>query len=162
MANIFKTANALLRFAASRLPGLDSLFVMERSDRSPRSTPQSPKMSRGTFTFKERFAVTSEYKRATWHNLYGKVVISVAPATSFLFRSEAVWPLRSYDEAVLKGIRDVLDVSEFYSRIGAEFVLLEIGWRDEESYWDSYYNAARKATEEILRKIEASLVRART
>ena len=104
--------------------------------------------------FTEQFTVTSEYTRGTGHNLYGKVVISVAPALTFSFRSIAAWPHENYEEAVLKGILDVLKAAKLDPAVGAEFVLQDIGWRDTESCWDSYYQAAKQATEEILKTIK--------
>lgn len=101
----------------------------------------------------ERFTVTGEYARATIHSVYGKVVISVTPALTFSFRSEAAWPRENYQDAVLKGILDVLEDAD-NSQLGAELVLEEIGWRNDESCWDSYYQAAKRAAWQILQKLE--------
>ena len=110
-------------------------------------------MNRRTHTFKERFTVTSEYARGTVHNVYAKVVISVTPAPSFSFGSEVVWPHESFEGAIREGIRSVLREAGVDVGIGAEFMLEQIGWRDAESCWDSYYQAARMATAEILKRI---------
>ena len=111
-------------------------------------------MKKRSYMFKEQFSVTSEYTRGTVHNLYGKVVISVAPASSFSFRSKAVWPHENYESAIREGIEDALKAAGLDLGIGAKFVLEEIGWRDTESFWDSYYEAAKTATVKILQKIE--------
>lgn len=95
--------------------------------------------------------MTSEYTRGTCHNLYGKIVLSAAPAETFSFRSTAVWPHENYDNAVLTGILEALKDAALAPDSGAEFVLLEIGWRDTESCWDSYYLAAKQAAVRILR-----------
>ena len=102
---------------------------------------------------KEPFTITAEYVRGTIHNVYGKVVISAVPAPSFSFKSTASWPLNDYQDAVLKGILEVISDAGI-SELGAEIVLKEVGWRDEEYCWDSYYRAAKKATKEILQKLE--------
>ena len=109
-------------------------------------------MNKRSPSLKERFTVTSEYTRGTGHNLYGKVVISVAPALAFSFRSIAAWPHECFEDAVLEGIREVLEAAELDPALGAEFVLQDIGWRDTESCWDSYYQAAKQAAREILQK----------
>src|SRR3569832_1284990 len=103
----------------------------------------------------ERFTVTGEYARATIHSVYGKVVISVTPALPFSFRSEAAWPRENYQDAVLKGILDVLEDADV-SQLGAELVLEEIGWRNDEYCWDSYYQTTKRAAWKILQKLEVA------
>src|SRR5687768_5646838 len=112
------------------------------------------KMNKRTYTFKEPFTVTSEYTRGTGHNLYGKVVISVTPAPSLSFKSEATWPHENYEGAIRKGVLEVLENAGVGEGMEAEFILREVGWRDTESHWDSYYEAAKMAAEEILQKME--------
>jgi hypothetical protein len=57
---------------------------------------------------RETFSVTAEYKKGTVHNVYGRVTISVAPASTFSFRSESGWPANNHDQAVREGILDAL------------------------------------------------------
>ena len=111
-------------------------------------------MNNRVYTPGERFTVTSEYTRGTGHSLYAKVVISVDPAPSFSFRSEAAWPLESYEDAIRQGMLE--ELAGRRARLCAELVLREIDWRDRESCWDSYYQAAKQAAREILRKIEVA------
>lgn len=89
------------------------------------------------------------------HNVYGKIVISASPATSFSFKSTVVWPHENYDDAVLKGLLEALQLAGI-SGIEAELVLHEIDWRDEEYCWDSYHYAAKKAMNEILQAMETT------
>jgi hypothetical protein len=104
------------------------------------------------FSLKEPIRATGEYKRVACHTMYGKVVISATPAASFSFKSIAVWPSENYENAVLRGVLDVLLASDFNSVLGAEFLLEEIDWHDVDSCEFGYYQAARQATEEILKK----------
>lgn len=106
-----------------------------------------------SFMFTEPFTVTAEYARATLHNVYGKVVISVTPASSFSFKSNVVWPREDYQDAVLKGVLEVLNRAGI-AQLGAELVLEEIGWRDGEYCWDSYYQTGKKAAAEILQELK--------
>ncbi|MBC7933479.1 MAG: hypothetical protein H7Z38_23200 [Rubrivivax sp.] len=103
------------------------------------------------FSLKEPVTVTGEYKRAACHGMYGKVVLSAKPAASFSFRPVAIWPSESYENAVLRGILDILLASDFNSVLGAEFVLEEIDWHEVDSCEFGYYQAARTATEEIIK-----------
>ncbi len=84
--------------------------------------------------------------------LYGKVVVVGFPATNFEFKSKAIWINESYDKAVRKGILDELKNHGLDSNFGGRFVLQEIGWHEVDSCEVAYYEAARKATEEILFK----------
>jgi hypothetical protein len=83
--------------------------------------------------------------------MYGKVVLSAKPAASFSFRSVASWPNESYENAVLRGILDILLAADFNSVLGVEFVLEEIDWHEVDSCEFGYYQAARMATEGILK-----------
>ncbi len=109
------------------------------------------KLSR-KFSLKEPVITIGEYKRVACHTMYGKVVLFATSAASFSFKSIATWPNESYESAVLRGILDVLLASNFNSVLGVEFVLKEIDWHEVDSCEFGYYQAARKATEEILKK----------
>lgn len=108
-----------------------------------------------TYACKQKYIVEAEGMKATDHNVYGKVVISVEPASWFSFKSEVTWPHENYDDAVLAGIRKALR-TERASNFDATFVLKEIGYRDNEYCWDGFYLAARKATATLLKKLAAS------
>jgi hypothetical protein len=110
----------------------------------------------GTFSLKEPVTATGEYKRATRHAVYGKVMLCALPAASFSFKSIAAWPGESYEQAVLRGILDVLRTPDFDSILRAEFVLQEIDWHEATSCEFGYYQAARNATEAILKKSGAA------
>jgi hypothetical protein len=105
-----------------------------------------------TYTLKESVTATSEYKSGACHVVYGKVVISATPSASFTFRSEAIWPAESCEESIRRGVQDVLTSKGLDSDFGAEFVLNEIDWHEVNSCEAGYYNAAKQATEEILKK----------
>ena len=107
-----------------------------------------------SFMFTEPFTVTAEYARATLHNVYGKVVISVTPAPSFSFKSNVVWPREDYQDAVLKSILEVLNDAGV-SHPGIDLVLEEIAWRNGEYCWDGYYQAGKKAAAEILQELKS-------
>jgi hypothetical protein len=104
------------------------------------------------FSLKELITVTGEYKRALNYAVYGHVVLSAAPASSFSFKSVATWPKENYDDAVLRAIVDVLSASDFKSVVSAEFALQAITWHELGSCEFGYYQAAKQATEEILKK----------
>lgn len=97
--------------------------------------------------------ITTRYTRASTHNVYGKIVISVNPAASFSFRSKVVWPHENYDNAVLKGLLEGMQLAGI-AVVKAEFVLQDIDWREGECCWDSYHHAAKKAVNELLKIIE--------
>lgn len=82
-------------------------------------------------------------------------MISVTPSDSFSYKSEATWPSNNYDNAVKEGILEVLSHSGF-PRLPVEVVLKEIGWRDTEYCYDSFYKAAKKAAAKILQEVIAS------
>ena len=96
------------------------------------------------------------YRGGAGADSYGEVVISASPAPSLSFRSEASWPAESYESRVRRGIIDALDSSGLGSDFGAEFVLEEVVWHDADSCGDGYYNAAKQAAEEILKRAAAS------
>jgi hypothetical protein len=103
------------------------------------------------YSLKEPMTVTGEYKLVSCHSMYGKVVLSARPAASFSFSSVAVWPDESYEQAVIRGILDILLAADFNSVLGVEFLLEEIDWHEMDSCEFGYYRAARNATEEILK-----------
>lgn len=106
-----------------------------------------------TFSLKEPISASAEYKRATRHAQYGKVLLSARPASSFSFKSTAIWPHnKNYENAVLRAIRDVFSTSEARNFVAAEFVLQAIEWHEFGSCEFGYYQAAKQATEEILRR----------
>lgn len=98
------------------------------------------------------FSVTSEISRATTHNIYGKVVISVEPSSYFAFKSLVQWPGDDYSDAVLRGLREVLMEAGLLS-IHACVVLKEISWRENEYCWDSFYYAGKRAGQDILKHL---------
>lgn len=99
-----------------------------------------------------KLSVTSEVSRATTQNIYGKVEILVEPSTRFSFESLVQWPGDDYSEAVLKGLREEL-MEAGLSSIKANFVLREIGWRENEYCWDSYYHAGKQAGKNIVNRL---------
>ena len=103
-------------------------------------------------TLKEPVAVISEYRRGACKVNYGEVTISASPAPSFSFKSEACWPVESYEGYVRQAILDASDSSGFGSDFGAKFVLIEVGWHDTDSSREGYYHAAKQAAEEFLRR----------
>ncbi|MBI3773568.1 MAG: hypothetical protein HY272_12830 [Gammaproteobacteria bacterium] len=104
-----------------------------------------------TYICKEKLIIEAEGMKATDHNVYGKVVISVEPNSYFLFKSEVKWPYENYDDAVLAGIRKAMKNERVANCHGA-FILKEISYRDDEYCWDGFYLAARKATIYLLKK----------
>ena len=109
------------------------------------------KMSR-TFSLKTPVTATGEYKLVGCYTPFGRVVLSAKPASSFSFRSVATWPSESYENEVLRGILDILLASDYNPVMGVEFVLEAIEWHEVDSCGQGYYQAARKATEEILKE----------
>lgn len=109
-----------------------------------------------SYKVEDRVVVKETFRRAVGNELYGEVVLSVAPAAAFAFRSHAVWPGQNYDQAVLTGIVEVLGDAGVGRGLAAEFILQEIGSHRDVSHWDAYYEAAKQATVRILRQIEVA------
>ncbi len=105
----------------------------------------------GIKSLKEPISATAVYKRGACHIMYGKVRISAAPAPSFSFSSEATWPQESCEGAVRRGIADGLAEVGVDAEFGARFVLEEIDWHEVNSCEVGYREAAKQATQEILR-----------
>jgi hypothetical protein len=102
-------------------------------------------------SLKEPVSATAVYNKGACHIMYGKVRISAAPAESFSFSSEASWPQESYENAVRRGITDGLAEAGIGTEFGAKFVLEEIEWHEVNSCELGYWEAAKQATQEILR-----------
>ena len=82
---------------------------------------------------------------------YAKVGISASPSPHFSFQSTAVWPEANYENAVRRGILEVLTVAGYVdSSFGANFVLHEIDWHPIDSTEYAFLMAAKQATQQIL------------
>jgi hypothetical protein len=96
------------------------------------------------------FTAHVTYKVGACRYVHGDVLIAAAPSTSFLFRSEAVWPSESCDHCVRRGVIDALLEAGFDRDFGAHFVLKQVRWHEIDSCEVGFYNAAKLATAQIL------------
>ncbi len=111
------------------------------------------------YALKESVTAIEEYTRPVGsRSVYGMVKLSAKPAESFSFTSVARWPNERYEKDILFGILDVVLSSRFHPVLGVEFTLQEIGWHDVYSCGVGYYQAARQATEAILKRAELEYI----
>jgi hypothetical protein len=109
------------------------------------------KMSLGAAPLLGMSTVTYEYDRIVGpRSIYGKVVLAIEPADTFLYKSSARWPEDNYDPWVIDGILDALFSTQHKPLIGARFELKEIDWHPVNSAPIAYYWAARNAVTGVL------------
>ena len=110
------------------------------------------KMSVGTVPLPGMSTVTYECNRIVGaRSIYGKVVIAIEPADTFLFLSSVQWPSGdNCDQWVIDGILDALFCTRHKPMVAARFELKEIAWHPVNSAPIAYYWAAKNAIAGIV------------
>ena len=84
---------------------------------------------------------------------YADVTISAQEAEAFSFVSKVKWEnFDNYDEAVIDGILIILFSQKSIPILSGAFTLEKVHWNEVDSCYEAFFQAAKLATQEILRQ----------
>lgn len=98
-------------------------------------------------------SVSSKFtKQLGGRGMFAEVTISARNSDEFSFISSADWTrFENYDKAVLDGILTALFAQRSEPFFGSAFTLESVVWHPVDSCYLAFFQAAKKATQEILR-----------